>query len=61
MRAGIFLLGLIIFVIGLIYLAPMVGFALPISLPNFGINNLYLGGGLALFGIILLIAGAKMI
>ncbi len=61
MRAGIFLIGLIIFIVGLVYLAPIVGFTLPFMLPSFGINNLYLGGGLALFGILLLIAGIKMI
>ena len=61
MNFGVFLLGLILLGVGIIYLAPRFGMNLiPITLPNFGIEPLYIGGGLAGIGFILLIAGAKM-
>ena len=56
-----FLLGLILLGVGVLYILPIFGMNLiPFELPSFGIDPLYLGGGLAGIGFILLIAGAKM-
>ncbi len=61
MNGGVFFIGLIILIVGLLYLLPIFGMNLiPIALPSFGIDPMMLGGGLALLGFILLIAGAKM-
>jgi len=60
MKFGIFLFGLILLVIGALYLLPIFGISI-IELPNFGIEPLYIGSGLAGLGIILMIAGIKII
>ena len=61
MNAGVFLFGLIILIVGIVYLLPILGMNLiPISLPTFGIDPMMLGGGLAGLGFILLIIGAKI-
>ena len=61
MNAAVFFIGLILLVVGLIYLLPIFGMNfIPISLPTFGIDPMMLGGGLAGIGFILLIAGIKI-
>ena len=61
MNVGVFFIGLIILIVGIIYLLPVLGmYLIPISLPSFGIDPMMLGGGLTGLGLILLIAGVKM-
>ena len=61
MQAGVFLFGLIILIVGIIYLLPIMGMnIIPFSLPTFGIDPMMLGGGLAILGFIIMIIGAKI-
>ncbi len=60
-NATVILIGLLLMIVGALYLLPMFGIELlPITLPTFGIETLYLGGGLLGLGLILLIIGIKM-
>ncbi len=62
MNGIIFIIGLLLLAIGALYLLPIFGMNLiPFALPTFGQNPMFLGGGIAGFGFILLIAGIKMV
>ena len=61
MNAAVFFIGLIILVVGVLYLLPIMGMNLiPFVLPSFGIDPLMLGGGLAVLGFIILAIGIHM-
>ena len=63
-NAKVLIIGLIILAVGILFMAPVVGIALPFVLPAVGPEVMGLSGvgiGLLVFGIILMIAGTKMI
>ena len=62
-NAKVLLIGLILLAVGVLFMAPMIGIALPFTLPAIGPQVMGMssaGLGLLLIGIILFIAGIKM-